>query len=291
MPFKSKKQRRWMYANKPEMAKKWEEHTPDDADLPEEVSESMDPKLRSISDDFDRFCIENNIDYNIQSDMVNEQIYAIRGDNKDLEKFARDLAAEKAVNFNISRDQMATKFAFTTAAVQEDQYKNPTRRHARTQAPFSGSSFGTAPTFGGDTGNTRNKKKKKSTKEKIEEVFSNNMGMLDDGAVVIDITTEFEEPEQNCTDNPIIQKVEELLSMLDCGDTAGMETNELRTVLHRMKGSDDYDASQGNMESEYIPPPEESELNCCIDDVLSSDAFSYCGGIDLHSLLNKDSQI
>ena len=24
MPFKSKKQKRWMYANKPEMAKKWE---------------------------------------------------------------------------------------------------------------------------------------------------------------------------------------------------------------------------------------------------------------------------
>ena len=25
MPFKSKKQRRWMHKNKPEMAKKWEE--------------------------------------------------------------------------------------------------------------------------------------------------------------------------------------------------------------------------------------------------------------------------
>jgi len=25
MPFKSEKQRRWMHANKPEMAKKWEE--------------------------------------------------------------------------------------------------------------------------------------------------------------------------------------------------------------------------------------------------------------------------
>lgn len=36
MPFKSKKQRRWMYANKPEMAKRWEEHTPKDEELPEE---------------------------------------------------------------------------------------------------------------------------------------------------------------------------------------------------------------------------------------------------------------
>lgn len=27
MPFKSEKQKAWMYANKPEMAKKWEKHT------------------------------------------------------------------------------------------------------------------------------------------------------------------------------------------------------------------------------------------------------------------------
>ena len=28
MPFLSKAQRRWMYANKPEMAKEWEDDTP-----------------------------------------------------------------------------------------------------------------------------------------------------------------------------------------------------------------------------------------------------------------------
>jgi hypothetical protein len=28
MPFKSQAQRRWMYANKPEMAKQWEDETP-----------------------------------------------------------------------------------------------------------------------------------------------------------------------------------------------------------------------------------------------------------------------
>lgn len=27
MPFKSKAQKKWMYANKPEMAKKWSGHT------------------------------------------------------------------------------------------------------------------------------------------------------------------------------------------------------------------------------------------------------------------------
>lgn len=37
MPFKSKKQRAWMHANKPKMAKKWEEHTPKDKALPVKV--------------------------------------------------------------------------------------------------------------------------------------------------------------------------------------------------------------------------------------------------------------
>jgi len=34
MPFKSEAQRRWMYAKKPEMAKRWQEHT-GSKDLPE----------------------------------------------------------------------------------------------------------------------------------------------------------------------------------------------------------------------------------------------------------------
>jgi hypothetical protein len=37
MPFKSQAQRRWMYANHPEMAKEWSEHTPKGAKLPEHV--------------------------------------------------------------------------------------------------------------------------------------------------------------------------------------------------------------------------------------------------------------
>ena len=28
MPFRSQAQQRWMYANNPDMAKKWQEHTP-----------------------------------------------------------------------------------------------------------------------------------------------------------------------------------------------------------------------------------------------------------------------
>ena len=37
MPFKSNAQRKWMYANEPEIAKKWSEHTPKGAKLPEHV--------------------------------------------------------------------------------------------------------------------------------------------------------------------------------------------------------------------------------------------------------------
>jgi len=34
MPFKSKAQRKWMYANDPEMAKQWEKETPKSKKLP-----------------------------------------------------------------------------------------------------------------------------------------------------------------------------------------------------------------------------------------------------------------
>ncbi len=39
MPMRSKAQRKWMWANKPEMAQKWEDHTPKGAKLPEHVSQ------------------------------------------------------------------------------------------------------------------------------------------------------------------------------------------------------------------------------------------------------------
>ncbi len=35
MPFKSKAQQRWMFKNKPEMAKEWADETPDIKGLPE----------------------------------------------------------------------------------------------------------------------------------------------------------------------------------------------------------------------------------------------------------------
>ena len=40
MPFASKAQRRWMYANEPRMARRWEEHTPKGSKLPDKVKKA-----------------------------------------------------------------------------------------------------------------------------------------------------------------------------------------------------------------------------------------------------------
>jgi hypothetical protein len=37
MPFQSQAQRAWMFATKPEMAKRWQAETPKDAKLPKHV--------------------------------------------------------------------------------------------------------------------------------------------------------------------------------------------------------------------------------------------------------------
>jgi GMP synthase-like glutamine amidotransferase len=45
MPFESKSQQRWMFANKPEMAKVWASHTANIKKLPEKKKE--EPKKKS----------------------------------------------------------------------------------------------------------------------------------------------------------------------------------------------------------------------------------------------------
>lgn len=44
MPFKSQAQRKWMYANDPKMAEKWEEHTPKGKKLPKKVKKKSNKK-------------------------------------------------------------------------------------------------------------------------------------------------------------------------------------------------------------------------------------------------------
>jgi hypothetical protein len=40
MPFKSKAQQRWMFANKPQLAQKWAQHTPSIRRLPKRLVEN-----------------------------------------------------------------------------------------------------------------------------------------------------------------------------------------------------------------------------------------------------------
>jgi hypothetical protein len=54
MPFTSEAQRKWMWVNKPKMAKKWEKHTPKDAVLPEHVKKAEDTNTSALSEFFSK---------------------------------------------------------------------------------------------------------------------------------------------------------------------------------------------------------------------------------------------
>ena len=47
MPFESEAQRRWMYANDPDMAARWQAHTPKGKKLPKRVKKN-EPKLATV---------------------------------------------------------------------------------------------------------------------------------------------------------------------------------------------------------------------------------------------------
>ena len=50
MPFKSEAQRKWMHANKPKMADRWEKHTPKGKKLPKKVkkTESIITRINAV---------------------------------------------------------------------------------------------------------------------------------------------------------------------------------------------------------------------------------------------------
>jgi len=62
MPFKSKAQRRWMYANHPEMAKEWEEHTTKGSKLPEHVKKSSMNTQQAYINGFFKRAKEHGVD-------------------------------------------------------------------------------------------------------------------------------------------------------------------------------------------------------------------------------------
>lgn len=48
MPFKSEAQKRWMFANKPKMAKEWASNTPKNTKLPNKVSKPKPTKKSKL---------------------------------------------------------------------------------------------------------------------------------------------------------------------------------------------------------------------------------------------------
>ena len=48
MPFKSEAQRKWMYANHPDMAKEWESHTPKGEKLPKRKKRRRKRRSKSV---------------------------------------------------------------------------------------------------------------------------------------------------------------------------------------------------------------------------------------------------
>lgn len=49
MPFKSKAQEKFLFANKPKMAKQWAKETPSQSDLPEKIAKSNRPPQGLVS--------------------------------------------------------------------------------------------------------------------------------------------------------------------------------------------------------------------------------------------------
>lgn len=76
MPFKSKAQRRFMYAKHPKIAKRWERHTPE-GDLPEKVSsESFENKIERL--------LGQPIDISISNNGLTNAVKKMRGVIRDL---------------------------------------------------------------------------------------------------------------------------------------------------------------------------------------------------------------
>lgn len=49
MPFKSRSQQKWMFANKPEMAKRWAKETKSFKALPDKVKDAKKKALKNIA--------------------------------------------------------------------------------------------------------------------------------------------------------------------------------------------------------------------------------------------------
>ena len=62
MPFKSEKQRKWMYANEPEMAKKWEKEEA----IRGKLRNLIKQEIKSINEGFDKYYLSSLLDSNLK---------------------------------------------------------------------------------------------------------------------------------------------------------------------------------------------------------------------------------
>jgi ribosomal protein S12 methylthiotransferase accessory factor YcaO len=87
MPFKSKKQMRWMFANDPEMAKRWAKHTEDIKALPEKTKPKKEEVKEALA----------NLERNLFNDVIN---LALAKQAAGIPVASRPLPAKKPVTAN-----------------------------------------------------------------------------------------------------------------------------------------------------------------------------------------------
>lgn len=100
MPFESKAQRRWMYANKPRMAKRWEKHTPKGTKLPEKVSK-MTKTAKEIAEAVFAKCAENE---NLA--LVNGFLGEAQQRQQELEEQRKQDVHEQQLQFNEDKHEL-----------------------------------------------------------------------------------------------------------------------------------------------------------------------------------------
>jgi len=106
MPFKSEAQRKWMHANKPSMAKKWEKHTPDGKKLPSKVAfnddmDDMEFAMR-LHDAWVNKRKKKKADIIKQSqlDFVNQELQAAQARQQEREEERQQDMHEQQLRFN-----------------------------------------------------------------------------------------------------------------------------------------------------------------------------------------------
>jgi len=220
-------------------------------------------RLKEVYDEFDQHCRINNIDYSIDADYYNVQGYRLL-DSKDIvntlrhmSNFVKDRQVELSYNgssvnyndlkendFNVSTYNPLFKFTILSIQeeeeMQEDQFKGPTNKLARSQSqhPSSFRRNKTAFTYEGDGEGGKKKKKKKKKKENDtfeEGTFQNRL----DSSIQEMMDLSFKEPDILFTRNGVESEAndtEELPQKVD--DCIELEKEAVRGYLDAMESTD-----------------------------------------------------